>query len=52
MKRICVGGAFAFAAIGAVQETARELPDHGTYGFPERSRAGSRLAKRAFGASS
>lgn len=49
VKRISVGGAFAFAAIGAVQEAARELLDDGTYGFLERSRAGSALARRAFG---
>ncbi len=49
VRRISVGGAFAFAAIGALQEAARELREQGTYGFLERSRAGSALAKRAFG---
>jgi 2-methylisocitrate lyase-like PEP mutase family enzyme len=50
VARISVGGAFAFAAIGAVVEAARELREDGTYGFHERSRAGSVLARRAFGA--
>jgi 2-methylisocitrate lyase-like PEP mutase family enzyme len=50
VKRISVGGAFAFAAIGALQEAARELLDEGTYGYWERARAGSALSKRAFGA--
>ena len=30
--RISVGGAFAFAALGAVVDAARELLDEGTYG--------------------
>ena len=50
VKRVSIGGAFAFAAIDAVTQAARELLDDGTYGFLESARAGSALAKRAFAA--
>jgi 2-methylisocitrate lyase-like PEP mutase family enzyme len=50
VKRISVGGAFAFAAIDAVAEAARELREDGTYGFLDRSRRGSELARRVFAA--
>ena len=40
---------FAFAAIDAVAQAARELREDGTYGFLARARAGSALARRAFG---
>jgi 2-methylisocitrate lyase-like PEP mutase family enzyme len=46
--RVSVGGAFAFAALGAVVEAATELREHGTYGFAERARAGSKAAREAF----
>ncbi|MEA2224301.1 MAG: hypothetical protein QOH83_2677, partial [Solirubrobacteraceae bacterium] len=49
VARISVGGAFAFAAIDALAEAARELREDGTYGFLPRARAGSGLARRAFG---
>ena len=48
--RISVGGAFAFAAVGALAEAARELREDGTYGYLERAREGVGLARRAFGA--
>ena len=48
VKRVSIGGAFAFAAIDAVAEAARELRDEGTYGYLERARDGSALARRAF----
>ena len=48
VKRISVGGAFAFAAIDALAEAARELREDGTYGFLERARGGSALARRVF----
>ena len=48
VARISVGGAFAFAAFGAVVEAARELQDQGTYGFWERAGVGSKAAKSAF----
>lgn len=42
------GGAFAFAALGAVVEAARELREEGTYGYWPRAQAGSAAAKGAF----
>jgi 2-methylisocitrate lyase-like PEP mutase family enzyme len=50
VKRISIGGAFAFAALGAVVEAARELREDGTYGFWELSRIGSKAAREAFAA--
>jgi 2-methylisocitrate lyase-like PEP mutase family enzyme len=49
VKRISVGGAFAFAALGALVEAANELLGEGTYGFTARSTAGARAARAAFG---
>ncbi|MEA2150356.1 MAG: hypothetical protein QOD69_2186 [Solirubrobacteraceae bacterium] len=49
VARISVGGAFAFAAIGAVVDAARELREDGTYGYLERTRGGVRAARAAFG---
>lgn len=46
VARISVGGAFAFAAMAAVVEAARELQEHGSYGYAERAQAGA-LAVRA-----
>jgi len=48
VRRISVGGAFAFAALGSVVEAARELREQGTYGFRERSRVGLTAAREAF----
>ncbi len=48
VSRISVGGAFAFAGLGAVIEAARELREDGTYGFWERAAAGAEAARRAF----
>jgi 2-methylisocitrate lyase-like PEP mutase family enzyme len=50
VKRISVGGTFAFAALDAVVEAARELREDGTYGYLEHSRAGIRAARAAFDA--
>jgi 2-methylisocitrate lyase-like PEP mutase family enzyme len=36
VARVSVGGAFAFAAYGALLEAAAELRDEGTYGYWER----------------
>jgi len=47
--RISVGGAFAFAALGAVVDAARELIDEGTYHFREQASRGSSAARAAFG---
>ena len=49
VARISVGGAFAYAALGAVVEAARELREDGTYGFWERARPGADAARAAFG---
>jgi 2-methylisocitrate lyase-like PEP mutase family enzyme len=49
VARVSVGGAFAFAALGAAVEAARELLDAGTYGFWDRAGAGARAARSAFG---
>ena len=48
VARISTGGAFAFAAIGAVVEAARELREQGTYGYWPRARAGSEAGREAF----
>ena len=48
VSRISVGGAFAFAAIGAVVSAATELREQGTYGFRAGSAAGAAAARRAF----
>jgi 2-methylisocitrate lyase-like PEP mutase family enzyme len=48
VSRVSVGGAFAFAAIGAVVEAARELTGEGTYGFWERASLGVQAAREAF----
>jgi 2-methylisocitrate lyase-like PEP mutase family enzyme len=50
VSRISVGGAFAFAALGALIEAARELREQGTYGFAKRSAVGVRGARAAFDA--
>ena len=49
VKRISVGGAFAFAALGELVEAANELLRDGTYGFTARSAAGAKAARAAFG---
>jgi 2-methylisocitrate lyase-like PEP mutase family enzyme len=48
VRRISVGGAFAFAALAAVVDAARELREQGTYGFRERSQVGLAAAREAF----
>jgi len=48
VSRVSVGGAFAFAALGALVEAARELRTAGTYGFLERARVGKEGARSAF----
>jgi 2-methylisocitrate lyase-like PEP mutase family enzyme len=49
VRRISVGGAFAFAALGAVVRAGRELLDEGTYGYWEGAGPGSAAARSAFG---
>jgi len=48
VRRVSVGGAFAFAALGAVTEAARELLDEGTYGYMKRTGIGLQSARPAF----
>jgi 2-methylisocitrate lyase-like PEP mutase family enzyme len=48
VARISVGGAFAFAALGALVEAATELRDQGTYGYRDRMVEGIRAARSAF----
>jgi len=50
IARISVGGAFAFAALGALVESGREFLTHGTYGFWDRAAVGRAVAGEAFGA--
>ena len=49
VARISVGGAFAFAAYGALVEAATELRDAGTYGYRDRSSVGGKAVRQAFG---
>ena len=49
VRRISVGGSFAFAALGALVSAARELREEGTYGFLDAAGAGARAAREAFG---
>jgi 2-methylisocitrate lyase-like PEP mutase family enzyme len=48
VKRVSVGGAFAYAGLGAVVEAARELLDKGTYGFWDLASVGGKAARAAF----
>ncbi len=48
VSRVSVGGAFAFAALGALVEAADELKDQGTYGFWERASVGGKAARAAY----
>jgi 2-methylisocitrate lyase-like PEP mutase family enzyme len=48
VSRISVGGAFAYAALGAVVEAACELREQGTYAYAERAAVGLRGARKAF----
>jgi 2-methylisocitrate lyase-like PEP mutase family enzyme len=50
VSRVSVGGAFAFAALGAVVEAATEFRDSGTYGFTDGAAAGRAAVRTAFGA--
>ncbi len=48
VRRVSVGGAFAYAALGAAVEAARELLDEGTHGYFERAGVGLQAARSAF----
>ncbi len=49
VARVSVGGAFAFAALGALVDAAREFQTFGTYGFTSQTRTGREIAGSAFG---
>jgi 2-methylisocitrate lyase-like PEP mutase family enzyme len=49
VARVSVGGAFAYAALGALAEAAAELRSAGTYGYLRASAAGRQAAISAFG---
>jgi 2-methylisocitrate lyase-like PEP mutase family enzyme len=49
VRRISVGGGFAFAALGALVQAAHELRDEGTYGFRDLAGPGAAAARAAFG---
>jgi 2-methylisocitrate lyase-like PEP mutase family enzyme len=46
VSRISVGGAFAFAALGALVDAATELRDKGTYGYLASSVTGRQAVNR------
>jgi 2-methylisocitrate lyase-like PEP mutase family enzyme len=48
VSRISVGGGFAYVALGAVVEAARELREDGTYGFWMTAGPGAKAARAAF----
>ncbi len=48
VARVSVGGAFAFAALGALTEAARELQNAGTYGYLSNSAIGRQIIRTAF----
>jgi 2-methylisocitrate lyase-like PEP mutase family enzyme len=47
VKRVSVGGGFAFAALGAVVQAANELREQGTYGFWQLAGPGAKAARAA-----
>ena len=48
VKRVSVGGAFAFAAYGAALEAASELIEEGTYSYSRQAAAGLEAVRDAF----
>ncbi|MFD0922630.1 isocitrate lyase/phosphoenolpyruvate mutase family protein [Saccharopolyspora rosea] len=48
VRRISVGGAFAFAAYQAMADVAEELRTRGTYGFLDPAAGGAALARKSF----
>ena len=48
VSRVSVGGGFAFTALGAVVEAAKELTEQGTYSFWDLGRVGAKAAGSAF----
>jgi 2-methylisocitrate lyase-like PEP mutase family enzyme len=52
VRRISVGGWFAWAALGATVEAARELRERGTFGFTDLAGVGREVGRDAFRVSS
>jgi 2-methylisocitrate lyase-like PEP mutase family enzyme len=50
VRRISVGGAFAYVALGAVVTAAQELRDQGTYGYWDTAKIGINAVRSAFDA--
>ncbi|HEX3749992.1 MAG TPA: isocitrate lyase/phosphoenolpyruvate mutase family protein [Streptosporangiaceae bacterium] len=48
VRRVSVGGAFAFVAYGALAEAARELRERGSYGFLAGARGGRNAVQAPF----
>jgi 2-methylisocitrate lyase-like PEP mutase family enzyme len=48
VRRVSVGGSFAFAALGALVQAATELREEGTYGFGSLAAVGRAAARDAF----
>jgi 2-methylisocitrate lyase-like PEP mutase family enzyme len=48
VRRISVGGAFAFSAYAALLEAAAELRDHGTYGYWTQTTVGRNAIRASF----
>ncbi len=48
VRRVSVGGAFAFTAYGALVDAAQELQTSGTYGYWETATRGSEISRKAF----
>lgn len=48
VKRVSIGSAFLWTALGAVVEAATQLKDAGTFGYFERMRTGARVGRTAF----
>jgi len=48
VSRVSVGGAFAYAALGALVDAATELREKGTYGYLAGSATGRQAVQRAF----
>ncbi|MDQ3756719.1 MAG: isocitrate lyase/phosphoenolpyruvate mutase family protein [Actinomycetota bacterium] len=48
VRRVSVGGWFAFTALGSLVEAATELRDHGTFGYLDKAAIGARTARTAF----
>jgi 2-methylisocitrate lyase-like PEP mutase family enzyme len=49
VRRVSVGGAFAYAALEALARAARELQEDGTYGYAEQAGAVLEAVRAAFG---